>query len=88
MLRFKLKERVADAEFRERRRIALGDIADATGIGRATLTRMNRGMHVRTETLERLCAYFDCRVEDLVEYVKDEGPKPFANRGSDSGTQS
>lgn len=85
MLRFKLKERVADLEFRERRRIALGDIADATGIGRATLTRMNRGMHVRTETLERLCAYFDCRVEDLVEYVKDERAKPVANRGVNGG---
>ena len=69
MLRFKLKERIADIEFRERRRLALGDIADATGIGRATLTRMNRGIAVRTDTLDRLCAYFNCRIEDLVEYV-------------------
>lgn len=71
MLRFKLKERIADFEFRERRRLALGDIAEATGIGRATLTRMNRGASVRTDTLDRLCAYFHCRIEDLVEYVAD-----------------
>ena len=72
MLRFKLKERIAEIEFKERRRLALGDIADATGIGRATLTRMNRGVPVRTDTLERLCSYFNCRIEDLVEYVPDE----------------
>jgi putative transcriptional regulator len=72
MLRFKLKERIAEIEFKERRRLALGDIADATGIGRATLTRMNRGVPVRTDTLERLCAYFECRIEDLVEYIPDE----------------
>lgn len=84
MLRFKLKERVADLEFREQRRVALGDIADATGVGRATLTRMNRGMHVRTETLERLCAYFGCRVEDLVEYVSDDAVKPSVGRTTSS----
>lgn len=71
MLRFKLKERIADAEFRQRKRLALGDIAEATGIGRATLTRMNRGVPVRTDTLDRLCAYFGCRIEDLVEYIAD-----------------
>lgn len=78
MLRFKLKERIAEIEFKERRRLALGDIADATGIGRATLTRMNRGVPVRTDTLDRLCGFFDCRIEDLVEYFPDP-PTPSTN---------
>lgn len=73
MLRFKLKERIADKEFKEGRRISLTEIAEVTGIGRITLSRMlNRGTNVRSDTLDRLCAYFDCRIEDLVEYVPDE----------------
>ena len=70
MLRFKLKERIADKEFKEGRRISLTEVADVTGIGRITLSRMlNRGTNVRSDTLDRLCAYFDCRIEDLVEYI-------------------
>lgn len=73
MLRFKLKERIAAKEFKEGRRISLSEVAETTGIGRITLSRMlNRGSNVRSDTLGRLCAYFNCRVEDLVEYVPDE----------------
>ncbi|MGM0695064.1 MAG: helix-turn-helix domain-containing protein, partial [Pseudomonadota bacterium] len=28
-----------------------------------------------TENLGRLCAYFDCRVEELVEYVPEKAPE-------------
>ena len=73
MLRFKLKERMADREFRERRRITLIEVAEATGIGRITLSRMlNHSGNVRSDTLDRLCTYFGCRIEDLVEFLPDE----------------
>ena len=72
MLRFKLKERIADKEFREGRRVTLIEISKDTGIGRITLSRMlNRGTNVRSDTLDRLCAYFDCAIGDLVEYVPE-----------------
>lgn len=72
MLRFKLKERIADKEFREKRRISLIEVAENTEIGRITLSRMlNRGANVRSDTLDKLCAYFDCRIEELVEYVAE-----------------
>lgn len=55
-----------------RQHISLTEVADVTGIGRITLSRMlNRGTNVRSDTLDRLCAYFDCRIEDLVEYIPD-----------------
>ena len=70
MLRFKLKERIADKEFAEKRRVSLIEIAEATGIGRITLSRMlNHGSNVRSDTLDRLCSYFGCRIEELVEYI-------------------
>lgn len=73
MLRYKLKERIADKEFRERRRITIQEVAQVTGITRNTLSKMlnQHGVSVRTENLDRLCAYFDCLIEELVEYVKE-----------------
>jgi DNA-binding Xre family transcriptional regulator len=72
MLRFKLKERIADKEFLEKRRITLIEIANTTSIGRITLSRMlNHSSKVRSDTLARLCVYFGCRIEDLVEVVPD-----------------
>lgn len=73
MIRFKLKERIADKEFREDRRITLLEVAEKTGIGRITLSRMLKpGAVVRTDTLDRLCEYLGCRIEDLAEYVDSE----------------
>lgn len=73
MLRFKLKERIADKEFRDKRRISLIEVSQETGIGRITLSRMlNRGTNVRSDTLEKLCAYFGCRIEELVEFIPDD----------------
>lgn len=77
MLRYKLKERIADKEFAERRRITIQEVAEATGITRNTLSRMlnQHGASVRTENLDRLCAYFRCRIEELVEHLPDEPAK-------------
>ena len=74
MLRFKLRERIADLEFRERRRIQLQEIATATGLNRMTLSKLvnQHGANVQTNVLDRLCTYFGCRVEDLVEHVPGE----------------
>ncbi|GGZ72116.1 hypothetical protein GCM10008101_27950 [Lysobacter xinjiangensis] len=73
VLRYKLKALIADKEFAERRRITIQEVAEATGITRNTLSKMlnQHGAGVRTENLDRLCGYFACRIEDLVEYVPD-----------------
>ena len=73
MIRFKLKERIADKEFREDRRVTLLEVSEETGIGRITLSRMLKpGAVVRTDTLDKLCEFLECRVEDLAEYVDSE----------------
>lgn len=73
MLRYKLKELIADKEFRERRRVTVQELAQATGITRNTLSKMlnQHGASVRSENFDRLCSYFDCRIEELVGYVPD-----------------
>jgi len=73
MLRYKLNELIADKEFRERRRVLVQEIAVDTGITRNTLSKLlnQHGASVRTENLDRLCGYFGCRIEDLVEFVNE-----------------
>ena len=78
MLRYKLKERIADKEFRERRRVTIQEVAKDTGITRNTLSKLlnQHGASVRTENLDRLCTYFGCRIEELVEFVPDTAETP------------
>lgn len=75
MLRFKLKERIANLEFRERRRVTIQEIAEATGVNRMTLSKLanHHGANVQTDVLDKLCTFFGCRLEDLAEHVKSEG---------------
>lgn len=72
-IKFLLKERIADIEFRERRTVLLKDIAEVTGVHRVTLSKLanNKRYDVRISTIDKLCAYFHCGVGDLVEYVPD-----------------
>lgn len=72
-IRFKLKERIADAEFRQRRVVQLKEIAEATGIHRVTLSKIanNKRYNVGIDTIDKLCAYFGCGVGDILEYVPD-----------------
>lgn len=74
MLRYKLKELIAEREFRERRRVTVQEIAVATGITRNTLSKMlnQHASSVRSDNFDRLCAYFGCRIEQLIEYVPDD----------------
>lgn len=81
MIRLKIKELIAKKEYAEGRRITIGEVAGAAGIHRMTLSKMinQRGYNTSTENLGRLCAYFDCRVEELAEYVPEntlEDPAP------------
>ena len=77
MLRFKLKERIADRQFQESRVITLIEIAQATGVHRMTLSKIanHRGYNPTADVLDRLCGYFCCRIEELVEHIPDSSPK-------------
>ncbi|MBO6851602.1 MAG: helix-turn-helix transcriptional regulator [Marinobacter sp.] len=73
MIRFHLKELIADKEFAEKRRITIGEIAKETGINRMTLSKIinHPGHSTVTDNIDKLCTYFDCRVEQLVTHIKE-----------------
>ena len=37
------------------------------------ITRLKRNESVSTHTIEMFCRILDCRVEDVMEYIKEEG---------------
>jgi putative transcriptional regulator len=74
MIRFRIQELLAEKHFKEGRRITLLELSQATGINRVTLSKMvnQRGYSTVTDNLDKLCRYFNCRVEQLAEYVGDD----------------
>jgi putative transcriptional regulator len=74
MIRVLLKHQLDEKSFRERKRITLNQVSAATGISRATLTRIANvpGYNTSTDNIDALCRYFDCSPGDLIEYREDE----------------
>ena len=74
MLRFRLKELIAEKEFRENRVVTLVEIAAAIGVHRMTLSKLanHRGRIPTGDVLDKLCTYFRCRSEQLVEHIPDD----------------
>lgn len=74
MLRYRLKELIADQEFRERRVVTMVEIAASTGIHRMTLSRLanHPDYNPTADILDKLCTHFGCRIEQLVERLPDQ----------------
>jgi len=74
MIRFKLKEALAEKSFREGRRVSLDDVKSSTGINKSTLSRIStvRGYNTTTDNIDKLCRFFGCSVDKLMEYVPNE----------------
>ena len=47
-------------------------IQEATGINATTISRIINGKHKNfgLDTLDRLCDVLDCRVQDLIEFIR------------------
>ena len=73
MIRFRVKELIADKSFRDGRRITVVEVAEESGVPRRALSAManQRGYSTSTDTLDKLCKYFGCSLGDLAEFVAD-----------------
>lgn len=54
------------------------DLCEVAGISPASVTKMGKGGHVTTETLEKICLALDCSVTDIVELIPDQAPQKEA----------
>lgn len=73
MIRFKLAEQIEKKQFLESRRLTVLQVAEESGVNRMTLSKIlnHRGYSTGTEIIDRLCSYFACSVEALIEHVPD-----------------
>ena len=81
MIRFRIRELLSDKQFEEDRVVTVTEMAEATGISRVTLSKMlnHRGYVTGSDTLDKLCRYFACRLEKLAEYIPDEKLSPIGS---------
>lgn len=56
---------------RWRTKVNRKELAAATGISPATITKLTKGEHVdvKLSTLEKLCKYFKCSIHDILQEV-------------------
>lgn len=54
-------------------KVNMQDIHEATGINRNTISNLYHDELKRVDysTLDRLCEYFDCQVNDILEYYRE-----------------
>lgn len=73
MLRYRLKELLADKEYKDGRVITMIEVAKTTEIHRMTLSKIanQRGCNPTADVFDRLCTFFGCRIEQLVEHIPD-----------------
>ena len=74
MIRFYLQKMISEKQFKEDRRITMAEITEATGINRVTLSKMinQKGYSTVTDNLDKLCKFFDCKLNDIAEFIPDE----------------
>lgn len=74
MIRFHLRRCIDDFEFRSRQTLTLVQLSEATGIHRATLSKLlhEHGCNVTTDVVDRLCQFFGVGINDLMELLPDE----------------
>ena len=78
MIRFRLKELIADKEFKEQRKITLTEIAEITGVNRTSLSKMQNPAprhSTTTNAIDSLCEYFGCEVGELMIYISEQKAK-------------
>jgi putative transcriptional regulator len=74
MIRFLINELLSEKQFKEGRRITLIEVSEATGINRMTISKMinHKNYSTVTDNLDKLCTFFECKIEDLIEYIPDQ----------------
>lgn len=72
MIRYRLRELMADYQFRMGKRLTFEEIANETGIHRTTLSKIanQRNYNTTTDNIDKLCTFFKCQIADLMEHVE------------------
>ena len=50
--------------------VSIYKLREKCGIDSKTVRRLKANENIETKTLDKLCAALDCKIEDIVEYIK------------------
>lgn len=51
-------------------------LKDLDGIlPKSVTSKFNKNLHVTTSTLEKLCLFLECKIEDVIEILPDQEPE-------------
>ena len=56
----------------EQKGITTYQLREKCGIDSKTVRRLKANDNIETKTLNKICAYLDCALEDIAEYVADK----------------
>jgi len=51
-------------------------LREEIGFSSSTLAKMSKGEYVSLETVDNICQYLDCKIEDVIEIL----PSPFIDK--------
>ena len=46
-------------------------LREECGIDSKTVRRLRANQNIEMKTLDRICAFLDCKIEDVVEFIKN-----------------
>jgi DNA-binding Xre family transcriptional regulator len=71
MIRFRLKEIIANYQFETGSKITFDELAKETGVNRTTLLKIanHKGYNTVTDNIGKLCDFFGCTVSDIMEHI-------------------
>ena len=46
-------------------------LREECGIDSKTVRRLRANENIEMKTLDKICSYLDCKIEDVVEFIKD-----------------
>lgn len=55
----------------EKKGVSTYTLREKCGIDSKTVRRLKANENVETKTLDKLCLALDCKIEDIIEYIKE-----------------
>jgi putative transcriptional regulator len=57
------------------KKISNSELAERSGFSANIITRLKRDNYVSLESIEKICGVLDCGVDDILEFIPDDGGK-------------
>ena len=55
----------------EKKGVSTYKLREECGIDSKTIRRLRANQNIEMKTLDRICAFLDCKIEEVVEFIKD-----------------